>query len=114
MASGGSGNTYAFDGNGNPITWKSAALTFDPENRMTAYGSSLTAGYTGDSLRGWKQDSGGNRTYFLYDGASVIGELSGTGNLGVYYTWGANGLLSLFAISIGCARRRTGSADKEP
>ena len=94
-------HSYVFDGNGNPTTWKSAALTFDPENRMTAYGTSLTAGYMGDSLRAWKQDSLGNRTYFVYDGTNVIGELNATGNLGVVYTWGANGLLSRHTSSTG-------------
>ena len=58
---------------------------------MTAYGTSLTAGYMGDSLRAWKQDSLGNRTYFVYDGTNVIGELNATGSLGVVYTWGATG-----------------------
>ena len=101
MASDTQSHSYAFDGNGNPTTWKSAALTFDVENRMTAYGTSLTAGYNGDGLRAWKQDSLGNRTYFVYDGTNVIGELNATGNLGVVYTWGANGLLSRKAGSGG-------------
>ena len=68
---------------------------------MTAYGTSLTAGYMGDSLRAWKQDSLGNRTYFVYDGTNVIGELNATGSLGVVYTWGANGLLSRHTSSTG-------------
>ena len=105
VASGGTGNTYGYDRNGNPTTWKSSTLTFDPENRMTAYVSGtttlLTAGYMGDSLRAWKQDSLGNRTYFVYDGTNVIGELNATGNLGVVYTWGANGLLSRHTSSTG-------------
>ena len=91
MASDTQSHSYAFDGNGNPTTWKSAALTFDVENRMTAYGTSLTAGYNGDGLRAWKQDSLGNRTYFLYDGMSVIAETN-ISNGFVFYTWGADGL----------------------
>lgn len=43
--------TYVYDGNGNPTTYKGATLTFDVENRMTAFGSTLTAGYNGRPLR---------------------------------------------------------------
>ena len=38
---------------------------------MTSYGSVLTAGYTGDGLRAWKQNSSG-RIYFLYDGIVAV------------------------------------------
>ena len=101
VASGGTGNTYGYDGNGNPTTWKSSALTFNPENRMTAYGTSLTAGTRPTACPRWNKDSLGNRTYFVYDGTNVIGELNATGSLGVVYTWGANGLLSRHTSSTG-------------
>ena len=58
-----------YDGNGNPSTYKGASVTYDAENHPTAFGSSLTAGYTGSGLRAWKLGSG-VKTFFLYDGAA--------------------------------------------
>ena len=93
------GTGYSYDNNGNPTTYSSStALTFDPENRMTAYGSVLTAGYNGDGLRAWKQTSSG-RTYFLYDDVVPVVELDNTGTVVSTNTFGATGLVS----------RRTGS-----
>ena len=71
-------NAFAFDGNGNPTTYKGTALSFDPENRLTSYGTAMTAGYNGDGLRAWKNTASG-RTYFVYDGDSPLLELSSTG-----------------------------------
>jgi hypothetical protein len=45
---------HAHDADGNPTTYKGATLTFDPENRLTAYGSAMTAGYRGDGPRLFK------------------------------------------------------------
>lgn len=53
----------------------------------------LTAGYNGDGLRAWKQNSGG-RTYFLYDGINPVNELDASGNLAATNTFGAGGLAS--------------------
>jgi RHS repeat-associated protein len=95
-----SGNAYAADGNGNPTTYKGQTLTFDPENRMTAYGvpqsghATLTAGYTGDGMRAWKESASGIPIYFLYDGDTLVAELGGTGAVDTFYTWGGNGLVS--------------------
>lgn len=94
--------TYVYDGNGNPTTFGGTSLSFDPstslrtgsENRMTGYGTALTAGYRGDGLRAWKQPGGGSKTYFLYDGISVLCELDNTGTVSAASTYGANGLLS--------------------
>ncbi len=85
--------TYVYDGNGNPTTWSGTSLTFDVENRMTAYGTTLTAGYRGDGLRAWKNTASG-QTYFLYDGISVVCELDAGGNVIAGSTYGAAGLLS--------------------
>jgi RHS repeat-associated protein len=82
-----------YDGNGNPTDYKTVALAFDPENRLTAYGSAMTAGYTGDGLRAWKQSAAGT-TYFLYDGILPVCELDSNGNVVATNTFGANGLLS--------------------
>lgn len=82
-----------YDGNGNPTAYNGVTLTFDPENRLTAHGAVLTAGYRGDGLRAWKQTANG-RTYFLYDGDSLILELNATGAVLATNTFGAQGLLS--------------------
>ena len=87
------GTGFSYDGNGNPTTYGGTTLTFDPENRMTAYGGTLTAGYTGDGLRAWKQDSNG-RTYFLYDGIIPVAELDTNGLVTATNSFGANGLIS--------------------
>jgi RHS repeat-associated protein len=78
---------------GNPTLYYGVALTFDPENRLTSVGSTLTAGYTGDDLRAWKETAAG-RTYFLYDGTLPVVELDATGAVTAVNTFGANGLLS--------------------
>jgi len=85
---------FAYDGNGNPTTTSGGTtLTYDTENRLTAYGVSMTAGYRGDGKRAWKQNSSG-RQYFLYDGDAVVCELDGTGAVTNTTTWGANGIIS--------------------
>ena len=87
------GTGFAYDGNGNPTTYRRSTLTYDVENRLTALGSLLTAAYTADGLRAWKQGASG-RTYFLYDGIVPVCELSSTGALTAANTFGANGLVS--------------------
>jgi hypothetical protein len=61
---------------------------------MTSFGSLLNAGYTGDGLRAWKQNGGGVRTYFLYDGTEPVVEMDSTGAVTATNTFGAEGLLS--------------------
>lgn len=91
-----SGNTY--DGNGNPTTYQGASMVYDVENRLTSVGTALTAGYTGDDLRAWKQGSSG-RTYFLYHNADPIVEMDGAGNVTAVNSFGENGLLSRHTAS---------------
>ena len=88
-----SGTGYAFDANGNPTTYNGSSLTFDADDRLTAYGSALTMGYRADGLRAWKQSSGA-KTYFLYDGDTLLCELDSSGNVVRTYTNGADGLVS--------------------
>jgi RHS repeat-associated protein len=84
---------WTHDGNGNPTTYGGQTLAFDAENRMTAYGSVLTAGYRADGLRAWKQTSGG-RTYYLYDGDQPVEELDASGNKAAVTTFGPSGVLA--------------------
>src|ERR1044072_3228862 len=81
------GTGYSYDDNGNPTTYSSTTLTFDPENRLTSYGSALTAGYRGDGLRAWKQSAAG-RTYFLYDGSVPVIEMDSSGVISATNTFG--------------------------
>jgi RHS repeat-associated protein len=94
-----SSNT-AYDGNGNPTTYGGHSLAFDPEDRMTSYSTSgtavLQAGYSAGGLRSWKQ-SGGATTYYLYDGATPVAELSSTGTVLAVNTFGALGLTARYS-----------------
>jgi len=92
------GEGYAYDGNGNPTLYGGATLAYDPMNHLTAYRAPgevvlMTAGYTGDGLRAWKEGLGG-RTYYLYDGTQLVCELTDTGAVSAVMTWGALGLLA--------------------
>jgi hypothetical protein len=75
------------------FTYTSASLSFDPENRLTAYGSLLSATYNGDGLRAVKTDSTGT-TYYLYDGDKPLVEENSAGAVTATNTFGANGLVS--------------------
>ncbi len=85
---------FTYDGEGNPTAYKGVSLTFDAEDRLTGYGTALTNGYMTSGLRAWKQNSGGTRTYFLYDGASPVCELNASGAVTATNTFGATGLVS--------------------
>ena len=92
-------SAFTFDGNGNPTTYQSgASLTYDPEDRMTGYGTALTAGYTGEALRAWK-NAGSGRTYFLYAGGIPVCEMDASGNVTAVNTFGPTGLLARHAGS---------------
>jgi hypothetical protein len=83
----------AYNSSGNPTSRGGIALTFDPYNQLTAYGSILTAGYSGDGLRVWKTTSAGS-TAFLYDGAQPVLEMTWSGTILAVNTFGPHGLLS--------------------
>jgi RHS repeat-associated protein len=84
---------YDLAGNGEAFPGTTSKATYDVEDRMTAFGTALTAGYRYDNLRAWTQ-SGSTKTYFLYDGWSPIAEISSTGSVSAYNTFGAFGLMS--------------------
>jgi RHS repeat-associated protein len=87
------GSGFTYDSNGNPTAYNGVSLTFDPENRLTSHGTSLTAGYRGDGLRGWKQVSSGT-TYFLYDGTNPVIELTSSGGVLATNSFSPRGLVS--------------------
>src|SRR6185312_9456493 len=87
-----SASSNVWDGNGNPTTYKGTGFSFDAENRVTAVGSLLTAGYTAEGLRAWKQNSSA-KTYYLYDGIEPVCELNSSGTVTAVNTFGPTGLL---------------------
>ena len=85
---------YSYDGDGNPTTYAGTTLKFDPENRMTAYGSAETNGYGMDGLRVWRTQSGVT-TYYIYDEDNEpVVELSSSGAFMALNSFGDNGLIS--------------------
>ena len=85
---------YSYDGDGNPVSYGGTTLKFDPESRMTSYGSAETNGYGVDGLRVWRTQSGAT-TYYVYDesGEPVV-ELSSAGAFVALNTFGDDGLIS--------------------
>jgi RHS repeat-associated protein len=74
---------YAFDGDGNPTTYNSASLGFDPEDRLVSISSpSFSAGYAGDDTRTYKTTSATGTTYYVHDtdGFPVVEENSSYGD----------------------------------
>ena len=85
------GNTY--DGNGNPTTYNGTSCTFDAENRMTGYGSALSATYRFDGLRAKKSTSSGTQ-YFLYDGDQPVIEMDSSGTVTRMNIFAPDGLVA--------------------
>jgi len=82
-----------FDASGNQTGLGGSTLAYDAENRMTSFGSALTAGYRADGLRAWKQGSGG-KTYYFYYGSRLVMETDASGNMLGENTWGPRGLMA--------------------
>ena len=86
---------FVYDGNGSPTTYNVKLLGYDPEQRMTSFGTTQTATYDGDGLRAWKQKGAlSTRTYYLYDGSVPVCEFSSTGALTATNTFAGGGLVS--------------------
>ena len=88
----GRGAFHKFSNVVNPTSYGGTALTFDPEDRLTAFGSAQTDRYDGDGHRAAKNI--GSTYYYLYDGDQVLATGQPTGALGGLNTWGADGLVS--------------------
>jgi RHS repeat-associated protein len=83
-----------FDGNGNPTTYSGTTFAYNSDNQLTAVGTALTANYGADGLRAWKANSGGTKTYFLYDGRQPVCEYNAAGTVTALNIFGPNGLVS--------------------
>jgi RHS repeat-associated protein len=93
-------STAAYDGDGNPTAGTfgghSSTLTWNDSNELTAFTNSIatiTNGYKANGLRGWSEVGSGAKTYYVYSGGVLLGEVSATGSPISAYTWG-NGLIS--------------------
>jgi len=71
---------YAYNAGGNPTEYDGINLEFNGDDRLSEYGPTLICGYRGDGLHAWK-DSGAGRTYYLYDGGTLLAELDAAGAL---------------------------------
>jgi RHS repeat-associated protein len=86
---------FVYDGNGSPTTYNTKLLGYDPEQRMTSFGTTQTDAYNGDGLRAWKQKGAlTTRVYFLYDGSVPVCEFNSTGALTATNTFAGGGLVS--------------------
>jgi len=92
-------SSAGYDHNGNPTTYGGKPLVYDADNKLTNYDNgTLTAGYGADGLRAWKANSAGAKTFYLYDGAEPICEMSAAGigqsTLAALNTFGPSGLIA--------------------
>lgn len=82
---------FVYDAEGSPTSYLGYALTFDRENRLTAFSNISTYAWRADGLRAWKS-TGGVRTFFVYDGTLPIGEVDSTGAIQAINVFGPTGL----------------------
>ena len=92
---------YAFDADGNWTVGVGWTATFDDLNHRThVQGPSpdpdMTYGYDARGRRVMSQPAGGAKTFYIFDGGTLLGEVKNTtGNPATAaYTWGENGLIS--------------------
>ncbi|MFI5385565.1 MAG: RHS repeat-associated core domain-containing protein [Fimbriimonadales bacterium] len=90
------GAGFVYDGNGNPTTYKGTSLGFDVGNRLASLGSSWTAGYRADGLRGWKTNSGGT-IYYLYDRGEPVYEVNASGSITAMNVFAPDGLVARYS-----------------
>ncbi|MCW3098461.1 MAG: repeat-associated core domain protein [Chthonomonadaceae bacterium] len=68
-------------------------LAYDTQGQLSGVDNSVA--YTHDSSGHMtSRTSGGQSTYYLYDGDSLVAEVDGTGAVSRAYTWGDEGLIS--------------------
>jgi RHS repeat-associated protein len=68
--------------------------SFEQMNANGTGGALLSSSvYRGDGKRAWKQNTSGSRTYFFYDGDTLIGTSGDAANSSSLLLWGADGLI---------------------
>ncbi len=90
-------NYYTYDGDGNPTSYYKNPATYDINDHLSAYTVSgqaqVTTATTSDGLR-MSRTQGSNSTYYVYDGGAPVVELSSSGSLVAFNSFGVNGLIS--------------------
>jgi RHS repeat-associated protein len=93
-------STDTYDGDGNPLSGTfggySSTMTWNDNNDLTYIANSSaneSYGYGSDGLRHWIEVGSGSKTFSIYNGDTLIGEVSATGTPVAAYTWG-NDLIS--------------------
>lgn len=84
---------FTYNANGNPTTYGTKTLTYDVENRLTGYGTAMTAEYRSDNLRS-KKVAGATTTFYYYDGGVPVVETNNTGTVTSVNVFGPDGLVA--------------------
>ena len=88
------GTAQTYDANGNLTGDGTKTYTWNARNELSALGGAVTASFQYDAFgRRTTKTVGGNGTNYLYDGANVIQELSGTTPIANVLTGGTDEIL---------------------
>ena len=88
---------FSYDGDGDPLSDGVNTYTWDDRGDLltrAAGGTSLAYGYDARGLRVVSQVGGGAKTFYVFDGGTLQGEVSAAGAVTAAYTWGAAGPVS--------------------
>ena len=88
---------YSYDGDGDLLTDGATAYAWDDRGDLTSRsvnGTTLAYGYDARGLRVMSRLNGGAATFYVFDGETLLGEVSASGSVSAGYTWGADGLVS--------------------
>lgn len=92
---------FTYDGDGNLTGDSSATYAWDDRSNLvsrTAGGVTTTYGYDAQGLRVVSQVNGGAKTFYVFAGDTLIGEVNSSGVVQAAYTWGAAGLVSEWLV----------------
>ena len=95
------GGSVGYDGDGDTTSATGSSVpagtwTWDDRSLLlsaTSGANTTTYGYGAGGLRVWSQASGAGKTFYVFSGSALLGEVQ-NGVPAVAYTWGASGLVS--------------------
>ena len=89
---------YTYDGDGNWTGGNGFSMSYDDlnHNKQEVVSGVTTMNYTYDArgLRVVAQPTSGAKTFYIFDGTTLLGETQNTAGPTAAYTWGASGLVS--------------------
>lgn len=88
---------FSYDGDGDLAGDGTNAYAWDDRSNLTsrtAGGLTTSYGYDARGLRVVSQVGLGTKTFYIYDGNTLVGEVNGAGQVQRAYTWGTDGLVS--------------------